>query len=132
MAETATDPLYSEDCLTVNIFTPSDATPESKLPVWLFIQGGGYATFGPFFNGTEVVSRSGGNMIFVNFNYRLGALGFLATEELRQTGDLNAGLQDQRKMLYWLQDHIAKVRTPRRGAIAILRRSLRNNFPVRR
>lgn len=109
MAQDVSDPVYAEDCLTVNVFMPSNATPESKLPVWLFIQGGGYAVLGPFFNGTEVVNHSGGNMIFVNFNYRVGALGFLATEDLRQTGDLNAGLQDQRKMLYWVQDHIAKV-----------------------
>lgn len=78
--------------------------------MWLFIQGGGYANLGDqFFNGTEVVNHSGGNIVFVNFNYRVGALGFLASEELRQDGDLNAGLQDQRKMLYWVQEHIAKV-----------------------
>lgn len=54
--------------------------------------------------------QSGGNIIFVNFNYRLGALGFLASEKVRANGDLNAGLLDQRKALYWVQDHIAKVR----------------------
>lgn len=110
MGEDPADQTFSEDCLFVNVFTPSNATAEAKLPVWLFIQGGGYANLGDrFFNGTEVVNHSGGNIVFVNFNYRVGALGFLASEGLRQDGDLNAGLQDQRKMLYWVQDHIAKV-----------------------
>lgn len=107
------DGSLSEDCLTANVFTPSTATPDSKLPVWLFIQGGGYATLGPFFNGTEVVRASGGEIVFVNFNYRVGALGFLASEALKNDGDLNAGLLDQRRMLEWVQEHIAKVR--RRG-----------------
>lgn len=109
VGQDASSPTYSEDCLFVNVFTPSNATPNSKLPVWLFIQGGGYATLGQFFNGTEVVRQSGGNIIFVNFNYRLGALGFLTSEKVRADGDLNAGLLDQRKVLYWVQDHIAKV-----------------------
>lgn len=78
--------------------------------MWLFIQGGGYATLGQFFNGTEVVSASGGQIIFVNFNYRVGALGFLASNALKEDGDLNAGLLDQRRMLEWVQEHIAKVR----------------------
>jgi carboxylesterase type B len=45
----------------------------------------------------------------VNFNYRVGALGFLASKELARDGDLNAGLLDQRKALEWVRDHIAKV-----------------------
>ncbi|KAJ4397813.1 hypothetical protein N0V93_002050 [Gnomoniopsis smithogilvyi] len=102
------DGSLSEDCLTASVFTPSNATPNSKLPVWLFIQGGGYATLGQFFNGTEVVRASGGEMVFVNFNYRVGALGFLASETLREDGDLNAGLLDQRRMLEWVQEHIAQ------------------------
>ncbi|KAJ4416882.1 hypothetical protein N0V82_006521 [Gnomoniopsis sp. IMI 355080] len=113
-----TDGSLSEDCLTANVFTPSTATPDSKLPVWLFIQGGGYATLGEFFNGTEVVrtaaaaadasSDDDGGIVFVNFNYRVGALGFLASEMMREHGDLNAGLLDQRRMLQWVQEHIAQ------------------------
>lgn len=48
-------------------------------------------------------------MVFVDFNYRVGALGFLASETMRDDGDLNAGLLDQRRMLEWVQEHIAKV-----------------------
>lgn len=109
----------------MNVFTPSDATPESKLPVWVYIQGGGYAVNAQanyngtgvvqnsdIHNGTEMVRQSDYNLVFVNFNYRVGALGFLASEELQEDGDLNAGLLDQRKLLYWVQDNIAKVNHP--------------------
>lgn len=80
---------------------------ESNLPVWLFIQGGGYAdNTNSNYNGTKVVEKSGHNIVFVNFNYRVGVLGFLASEEVRQNGDLNAGLLDQRKVLSWVQKYI--------------------------
>ncbi|EPS26346.1 hypothetical protein PDE_01282 [Penicillium oxalicum 114-2] len=96
-----------EDCLFVNVWRPSNATAESSLPVWLFIQGGGYADDSNFnYNGSDVVKQSGGNIVFVNFNYRVGALGFLASEAVRRDGDLNAGLLDQRKLLAWVQRHI--------------------------
>lgn len=71
--------------------------------------------------------QSGGNIVFVNFNYRVGALGFLATERLRLDGDLNAGLQDQRRMLNWLQEHIAKVSSsapPRRRDVLPIPKSI--------
>ena len=57
-----------------------------------------------------MVQQSGHNIVFVNFNYRVGALGFLASEKIRADGDLNAGLLDQRKLLEWVQKHIAQVR----------------------
>ncbi|KAH0490990.1 hypothetical protein TgHK011_002436 [Trichoderma gracile] len=86
---------------------PSTATPESNLPVWVYIQGGGYATnSNANYNGTEVVRQSGHGLVFVNFNYRVGALGFLASEHVRKDGHLNAGLLDQRKLLHWVKKHI--------------------------
>ncbi|KAL3461691.1 carboxylesterase family protein [Aspergillus heterothallicus] len=87
-----------EDCLYIN-----------KLPVWVYIQGGGYSSnANANYNGTEVVRESGSKLILVNFNYRVGALGFLASKELARDGDLNAGLLDQRKVLEWVRDRIAK------------------------
>ncbi|KAL3443912.1 Alpha/Beta hydrolase protein [Aspergillus insuetus] len=98
-----------EDCLFINVFAPSNATRKSKLPVWVYIQGGGYTSnANANYNGTEVVRESGSNLILVNFNYRVGALGFLASKELAHDGDLNAGLLDQRKALEWVRDHIVK------------------------
>ncbi|GKZ24325.1 hypothetical protein AbraIFM66951_011152 [Aspergillus brasiliensis] len=99
----------SEDCLFINVFKPSTATPKSKLPVWLFIQGGGYAeNSNANYNGTQVIQGSGDAIVFVTFNYRVGALGFLASEKVRQNGDLNAGLLDQRKALRWVKQYIEK------------------------
>lgn len=49
----------------------------------------------------------------VNFNYRVGLWGFLASERLRADGDLNVGMLDQRRLLMWVKEHIAKVRTRR-------------------
>ncbi|KAG9543098.1 carboxylesterase family protein, partial [Aureobasidium melanogenum] len=99
----------TEDCLFMNVYTPNNATRSSKLPVWIYIPGGGYArdTNGNY-NGTDVVRTSGGNIVFVNFNYRVSAYGFLASEKVREDGDLNVGLLDQRKALYWVQKYIAE------------------------
>ncbi|KAG4025610.1 hypothetical protein MFRU_054g00390 [Monilinia fructicola] len=99
----------SEDCLFVNVWAPSTATPTSKLPVWVFIQGGGYiSNSNANFNGSTVVNTSNNGIVFVNFNYRVGAFGFLTSEKVRQNGDLNTGLLDQRFLLHWVQDHIAQ------------------------
>ncbi|RAH60642.1 carboxylesterase [Aspergillus piperis CBS 112811] len=98
-----------EDCLFINVFAPSNATALSKLPVWVHIQGGGYASnSNANFNGTDVIQHSGYGLVFVNFNYRVGALGFLASEEIRREGDLNVGLLDQRKALTWIKQYIDK------------------------
>lgn len=100
----------NEDCLFISVFAPSNATEHSKLPVWFFIQGGGYAgNTDQNFNGTEVVAQSNFNMVFVQINYRVGALGFLASEKIRENGDLNVGLLDQRKALEWTQKYIQLV-----------------------
>lgn len=50
------------------------------------------------------------NMVFVQINYRVGAFGFLASEDIRRKGDLNVGLLDQRKALEWAQKYIHLVR----------------------
>jgi hypothetical protein len=56
-----------------------------------------------------VIEESGGNIVLVNFNYRVGAYGFLASEKIRRDGVLNAGLLDQRKALEWVQRYISMV-----------------------
>ncbi|KAI4861710.1 alpha/beta-hydrolase [Hypoxylon rubiginosum] len=98
-----------EDCLFANVWAPANATVGSKLPVWLFIQGGGYTVnSNANWNGTAVVERSGRNIVFVNFNYRVGLWGFLASERVRTdgAGDLNVGLLDQREVMRWVRRHI--------------------------
>jgi hypothetical protein len=51
----------------------------------------------------------------VNFNYRVGPYGFLASEKVRGKGDLNAGLLDERMAFKWVQEHIEQVLVPCRA-----------------
>ncbi|TVY73409.1 putative secreted lipase [Lachnellula suecica] len=99
----------NEDCLFVNVYAPSNATAQSRLPVWFFIQGGGYSFDGDAnYNATQLIKRSSGNFVLVEFNYRVGPFGFLASEKIRKNGDLNAGFLDQRKALEWTQKYVSK------------------------
>jgi carboxylesterase type B len=61
----------AEDCLFINVFAPSDATEKSKLPVYFFIQGGGFNTnSNANYNGSGLIEASGMNIVVVNINYR--------------------------------------------------------------
>src|SRR5580698_991928 len=102
----------SEDCLYLNLWAPANAKAGANLPVIVFIYGGGstIGSSGMALYGGEGVAKRGA--IFVNFNYRLGALGFLAHPELtaesphRQSG--NYAYLDQVAALRWIHRNIAK------------------------
>jgi para-nitrobenzyl esterase len=101
----------SENCLFLNIWAPPRTTAGSRLPVIAFIYGGGFTigSSGMANYGGESVARSGA--IFVSFNYRVGALGFMAHPELsREQGGHsgNYGLMDQNAALRWIHDNIAR------------------------
>ena len=99
----------NEDCLTLNIYTPVGATPQSQLPVMTWIHGGSFiAGSSVAYNGAELARKYG--VIVVTLNYRLGALGWLSLPALSaeaggQSG--NYGLQDQQAALRWVQTNIA-------------------------
>ncbi len=100
----------SEDCLYMNIWAPPGATAASKRPVIVFIYGGG-GTLGSSgmanYDGEQVARRGA---VFVNFNYRVGILGFMAHPELtkEQGGHSgNYGYLDQTAALTWIQRNIA-------------------------
>jgi len=100
-----------EDCLYMNIWAPSDAEADSGLPVIVFIYGGGMTvgSSGMAIYDGEQVARRGA--VFVNFNYRIGILGFMAHPELtREAGGHsgNYGFLDQNAALKWIQRNIAK------------------------
>ncbi|KAL1647926.1 hypothetical protein SLS61_007194 [Didymella pomorum] len=100
---------WSEDCLFVNVFAPSKATNTSNLPVYVFIQGGGFNMNGNAnYDGADLIDAGAGDMVVVNFNYRVGPYGFLASKEVEanQTLSLNNGLKDQRLLLSWVQKYI--------------------------
>jgi len=101
----------SEDCLYLNVWKPASSTEKSKLPVMVWIHGGGFtggSGSGPQNFGHEF-SRKG--VILVNINYRLGRLGYFAhpalskehPEELKG----NYGYMDQIAALQWIQKNIA-------------------------
>lgn len=99
----------SEDCLYLNVWAKPDA---KAAPVIVFIHGGGFFIGSgsmPLYGGEQVAQRGA---VFVNLNYRVGVLGFLATPELsaessnRTSG--NYGFLDQIAALRWVKDNIAK------------------------
>jgi para-nitrobenzyl esterase len=98
-----------EDCCNLNIWTP--AVDGGRRPVMVWIHGGGFTTgtgAGTLYRADELVGR--GDVVVVTFNYRLGALGFLAHPALAGgpgAGLGNAGLLDQLAALEWVRDHIA-------------------------
>lgn len=100
----------SEDCLFLDVYAPSNATAGTRLPVFVFIQGGGFnLNANPNFNGTGLILASQMNIVIVTFNYRVGPYGFLASQQVADNGNLNAGLLDQRKVFEWVQSYIYKV-----------------------
>ncbi len=93
----------SEDCLTLNLFVPEAEGDARAVMVWL--HGGAFQTgtaSGPVYDGAALARA--GDVIVVTLNYRVGALGFLATEA---PDGANLGLQDQVAALRWVRDEIA-------------------------
>jgi para-nitrobenzyl esterase len=101
----------SEDCLYMNMWAPPKATPQSALPVVVFIYGGGFTigSSGMANYDGEALAQHGA--VFVNFNYRVGMLGFMAHPELsaEQGGHSgNYGFLDQNAALKWVHENIAQ------------------------
>ena len=93
----------SEDCLTLNIWTP--AADSAKRPVLVWIHGGAFASGAgslPWYSGERFAAN--GDVVVVSINYRLGALGFLC---LPGVSDGNLGLLDQVAALRFVRDNIA-------------------------
>ncbi len=104
------DPGGSEDCLTLNVWTPAQSRRQ-KLPVMVWLYGGGYVAGGssePRQDG-ETLAHQG--VLVVSLNYRLGIFGFFALPELAaespQHAAGNYGLLDQWAALEWVQSNIA-------------------------
>ncbi len=102
----------SEDCLTINVWRPEKMSAAKKLPVLVWIHGGGFtegSSSKPIYDGTALAK---GGLVFVSFNYRLGRLGIFAhpalTKENADGGRLaNYGLMDQIAALQWVKRNIA-------------------------
>jgi para-nitrobenzyl esterase len=111
----------SEDCLSLNVWTPAGGQPDARLPVLVWIHGGAFTNGTgavPWYDGTAF-ARHG--CVLVTINYRLGALGFTHLADLdgeRFAGSGNLGLLDQVAALRWVHDSIASFGgDPRRVTI---------------
>jgi para-nitrobenzyl esterase len=115
-ADPSASAMQSEDCLTLNIWTPElpeDPTdrPGSGRPVMVWIHGGGFTSgAGSVFLYRGDHFARNGDLVVVTINYRLGALGFLGTRALGDPDGFigNWGLHDQVAALRWVRDHIAQ------------------------
>lgn len=115
-----------EDCLYLNVWTPQQAQTSDRLPVILFVHGGGN-TFGgamdpidsvvhpnpgyegyPLYGGARLAAA--GNVVIVTTNYRLGPLGYIShpglDAESSENVSGNYGLHDIIAALRWVQDNI--------------------------
>ena len=98
----------SEDCLTLNVWAPTDAR---HAPVFFWIYGGALqsgASRDPMYDGKRLAERG---VVVVSINYRLGVLGWLAHPELSAESSQgisgNYGLLDQIRALTWVKENIA-------------------------
>ncbi|MDR1685568.1 MAG: carboxylesterase family protein [Desulfovibrio sp.] len=99
----------SEDCLTLNIWTPAEAGESDRLPVYVYIHGGAYALGTGSDAMYDAASFARQGIVAVTINYRLNAMGFLAGratfDKYGTTG--NWGHLDQIMALEWLRDNVA-------------------------
>lgn len=89
--------------LFIDVWAPASAKSDSKLPVKVWLYGGGNQAGGisnPTYDGCTASEK----VIQVSINYRVGPLGFLALDSLGLKG--NQGIQDQLLGLQWVQDNI--------------------------
>ena len=100
----------SEDCLTLNIWTPAREAGD-RLPVMVWIHGGGFQAGAGAEPRHDGMTFAGKNVILVTINYRLGVFGFFAHPELTRESGRNAsgnyGMLDQVAALRWVQENIA-------------------------
>ena len=98
----------SEDCLSLNIWAPENA---SNAPVLVWIHGGALVSGASSFDMYDGSRLARQGVVVVSINYRLGALGFLAHPELSAESPQgisgNYGLMDQVAALRWIEGNIS-------------------------
>lgn len=104
-----------EDCLYLNVFSPAAATSTSsstavkktKLPVLVYIHGGGYGGGDNRYDMSGLINDNNNEFVVVAIQYRLGAFGWLSSADVHKNGVVNAGLLDQVFALLWVQNYIS-------------------------
>lgn len=100
----------SEDCLKVNVYAPASAKKGDKLPVLVYIHGGGYVYGNPANWPFDHWIHQEPSVVIVSVYYRLDSFGFLSHPAFASSpslGDLNVGFSDQTLALKWVQEHIS-------------------------
>jgi len=116
-----------EDCLFLNVYAPP-GHERKKLPVMVWIHGGGYKNGNGRYDLSEFLTKNGNSIIGVQIQYRvgifsileaiedcimltgsikMGAFGFLSSADIDAKGAVNAGLLDQVFALSWIQKYIS-------------------------
>ncbi|XP_012260596.2 esterase FE4-like [Athalia rosae] len=94
----------NDDCLFVDVHTP-EPNKDARKAVMVWIHGGGFnmgsGTDPNFFGPDYLVEQ---DVVVVTFNFRLGAFGFISTQDATAPG--NVGLKDQTLLLKWVRDNI--------------------------
>ncbi|KAL8753249.1 MAG: hypothetical protein Q9199_005181 [Rusavskia elegans] len=93
----------SEDCLFLSVYAPSNAV---NLPVLVWIHGGGYGQGRGNQDPSMIINTNNDSFIGVAIQYRLGAFGFMSSDEIYRYGTVNAGILDQTFALQWVQTYI--------------------------
>lgn len=105
-------PDLSEDCLNLRIDRPAGVAAGEKLPVVLWLHGGGVvkgSAYDSHFNPDKLLQRSvedGTPVIYASINYRMLIFGFPRLPLLKDQKSLNLGLRDQRMGFQWIRDNI--------------------------
>jgi para-nitrobenzyl esterase len=100
---------FGEDCLKINVWRPATSKSEEKLPVIVWIHGGGLLNGGSsaaIFDGSAMARQ---RLVFVSLNYRLGRLGFFAHPALTAAKEGPLGkyaFMDQLAALRWVKRNI--------------------------
>lgn len=103
--------LDGEDCLNLNVYRPASSYEPggARLPVVVYVHGGAFnGGLGTERDMSSFVGWSQTPIIGVNFNYRVGALGFPSSTTAEREGALNLGLRDQRLLFEWVRQNIGQ------------------------
>lgn len=106
-------PAPSEDCLTLNVWTPAKlgGARRAKLPVLFYVYGGGFQAGDSSEKRYDGAAMAARGIVVVTVNYRLGVFGFYASPELTAASPYHAsgnyGLLDQAAALAWVKRNIA-------------------------
>ncbi|KAI5865150.1 Alpha/Beta hydrolase protein [Durotheca rogersii] len=104
---------FGEDCLNLRIARPVGTAAQDKLPVVVWLHGGGVvrgSAYDSHFDPENLVRLSaslGKPVIYVALQYRLTIFGFARLPRLLDQKSLNVGMRDQRAGFEWVRDNIA-------------------------